>query len=249
MALEKGARLDLVSTDTRTGGRGDDRVPAYRYGIVLLLLLATFVFLASGPTGNWVALVAVLLQGATLLAALYASGASRHLRRLALLVVLIGLLAGLVALFVGVDDVTGPLFLLNLLLLGTAPAVIVQSLIRRRVIDIHTVLGALCVYVLLAMLWAFAFAAVGSIGSQPFFAQQRNATVADYVYFSFVTIATVGYGDLTAAGGLGRALSALEGLTGQLYLVTVIALLVANLVPRRRAREERDETTPPSRTE
>jgi hypothetical protein len=247
VALEEGARLDLVSTTDRTGGRGEDRVPAYRFGIVLLLLLATFVFLASGPTGNWVALVAVLLQGATLLAALYASGASRHLLRFAVVVVLIGLVAGLVALFVGVHDVTGPLFLLNLLLLGAAPVAIVRSLVRRRVIDIHTVLGALCVYVLLAMLWAFAFAAVGSIGSQPFFAQQRHATVADFVYFSFVTIATVGYGDLTAAGGLGRALAALEGLTGQLYLVTVIALLVANLVPRRPRHEEQEEPTPPSR--
>jgi hypothetical protein len=115
------------------------------------------------------------------------------------------------------------------------------------VIDVRTVLGALCVYILLAMLWAFAFAAIGDIGSQPFFAQQRHATVADYVYFSFVTIATVGYGDLTAAGGLGRALSALEGLTGQLYLVTVIALLVANLVPGRRRHEEQEEPTPPNR--
>jgi hypothetical protein len=46
---------------------------------------------------------------------------------------------------------------------------------------------------------------------------------------------------------LGRALSALEGLTGQLYLVTVIALLVANLVPGRRRHEEQEEPTPPNR--
>ena len=215
--------------------RVDTREPAYRFGIVLLLLFATFAFLASGPTGNWVALVAVMLQGATLLAALSASGASRALWRLAVFVVLVGLASATAALFVGVDDVSGPLFLLNLLLVGAAPVVIVLSLVRRRVIDVQTVLGALCVYILLGMFWSFAYAAIGEIGSEPFFSQQSNATLADYLYFSFVTQTTVGYGDFTAAGGLGRALAVMEALIGQLYLVTVIALLVSNL--GRRGRE------------
>ena len=84
--------------------------------------------------------------------------------------------------------------------------------------------------------------AVGTIQSDPFFAQQAHATVADYLYFSFVTQTTVGYGDLTAAGGFGRALAVLEALIGQLYLVTVIALLVSNLGSARRRARERDET-------
>jgi Ion channel len=243
MALEEGARLDLVSASPRTGKRGDTRVAAYRYGIVLLLLFATFVFLAIGPTGDWVPLVAVVLQGATLLAALSASGSSRRLLRIAVAVVVISLVSATVGLIVGDKNLTGSLFVLNLLLVAGAPVVIVHALVRRRVIDIQTVLGAVCVYVLLGMLWSFTYAAVGTIQSEPFFAQQAHATVADYLYFSFVTQTTVGYGDLTAANGFGRALAVLEALIGQLYLVTVIALLVSNLGParRRRAREE-DET-------
>ena len=81
----------------------------------------------------------------------------------------------------------------------------------------------------------FAFTAIGTFDSRAFFAQQSNATVADYLYFSFVTMTTTGYGDLTAAHGLGRALAVLEALIGQLYLVTVIALLVSNLSRRGRA--------------
>jgi hypothetical protein len=73
MALEACARQVLLSTPTRAAGPNEARMPAYRYGIVLLLLFATFVFLAIGPTGDWVPLVAVILQGATLLAALSAS--------------------------------------------------------------------------------------------------------------------------------------------------------------------------------
>ncbi len=250
MAVEAGARLDLLSTPARAAGRGQTRMPAYRYGIVLLLLFATFVFLAIGPTGDWVALVAVVLQGATLLAALSASGSSARLWRIAVVVVIVALVSATIGLFAGDKNITGSLFVLNLLLVAGAPVVIIHSLIRRRVIDIQTVLGALCVYILLGMLWSFAYTAVGTIQSEPFFAQQSHATVADYLYFSFVTQTTVGYGDFTPAGGFGRALAVLEALIGQLYLVTVIALLVSNLGParRRRARDD-DETVSPGKTD
>ncbi len=247
MALAEGARLDLVSSPARAGDRGEARVPAYRFGIVLLLLFATFVFLAVGPTGDWVPLVAVILQGATLLAALSASGSSRRLWRIAVTVVVIALVSSTIGLFAGDKNYTGSLFVLSLLLVGAAPVVIIHSLARRRVIDIHTVLGALCVYILLGMLWSFAYAAVGTIQSEPFFAQQAHATVADYLYFSFVTQTTVGYGDLTAANGLGRAMAVLEALIGQLYLVTVIALLVSNLGAARRRRALQDDETVSSR--
>ena len=245
MALAEGARLDLVRTPGRAAARGKTRVPAYRFGIVLLLLFATFVFLAVGPTGDWVPLVAVILQGATLLAALSASSSSRRVWRVAVVVFVISLVSATIGLFVGERTITGSLFVLNLLVVAGAPVAIIHSLVRRRVIDIHTVLGALCVYVLLGMLWSFAYAAVGTIESEPFFAEQARATVADYLYFSFVTLTTVGYGDLTAANGLGRALAVLEALIGQLYLVTVIALLVSNLSARRRRAREDDETVSP----
>jgi Ion channel len=234
LAPAEGARFDLVTTRHGDEGRIEVRVPAYRFGIVLLLLFATFIFLASGPTGDWVALVAAVLQGATLLAAFSAAGASRALRGVALVVVVAALVSAAAQLFVGGKEVNGSLFLLNVLLVGTAPIVIVRSLIRRRVIDLRTVLGALCVYILLGMMWSFAYAAIGTLDGEPFFAEQSHETVADYLYFSFVTLTTVGYGDLTAAGGFARALAVLEALIGQLYLVTVIALLVSNLGRRGR---------------
>jgi hypothetical protein len=227
--------METVNARQGTKERTATRVPAYRFGIVLLLLLATFIFLAAGPTGDWVPLVAVVLQGATLLAAFAASGVGRRLWRLALVVVLAALVSASALVFFGGKWISGSLFLLNLFLVGAAPVVIINSLVRRRVIDLQTVLGAVCVYVLIGMMWSFAFTAIGTFDSQPFFAQEAHATVADYLYFSFVTMTTTGYGDLTAAHGLGRALAVLEALIGQLYLVTVIALLVSNLGRRGRA--------------
>ena len=108
-------------------------------------------------------------------------------------------------------------------------------------ISLITVLGALCIYVLLGLSFAFVFEAVGDLGSQPFFASQERGMRSDYVYFSFITMATVGYGDLTPQGGLGRALAVTEGLLGQIYLVTAVAALVGNLGRTPVPRQERQE--------
>src|SRR6478735_2826017 len=102
-------------------------------------------FLAAGPTAAWTRPVTVLLQGATLIAALSASGVRPRLVRVALFVVLAGFAGALV----------------NALLVAVAPIAIASSVVRRRVIDVQTVLAALCIYVLLGMLWAFVFTAIG----------------------------------------------------------------------------------------
>ena len=63
-------------------------------------------------------------------------------------------------------------------------------------------------------------------------AQGTDGTPALRLYFSFVTLATVGYGDYSAASNLGHTLSVVEALVGQLYLVTVVAVLVSRMTPR-----------------
>jgi hypothetical protein len=209
-------------------------VPGARYGLVLFLLLATFVFMAAGPTGSWVPLVTAILQGATLLAALAASEARARVVKFAIVVVALALAGGVAALVEDASSTNGYTSVLSFVLIAVAPVAIVQSMWRRRVIDVHTVLGAICIYVFVGMFFSFLFSAVGDFGTHPFFVQQKTATLADYLYFSFVTLTTTGYGDLTASGGFGRAASVLEALSGQLYLVTVLALLVSQLGSRRR---------------
>lgn len=213
-------------------------LPGARYGLVLVLLLVTFIFMASGPTGAWVPLITVVLQGATLLAALAASEASRRLVRVSVVVVVLGLASGVASLLNDTSNTRGLSSILSILLVGVAPAAIAASMYRKRTVDIHTVLGAICIYVFIGMFFAFAFAAMGALGSGPFFVQESNATTADYLYFSFVTLTTVGYGDLTAADGLGRATAVFDALLGQIYLVTVLALLVSQLGRGRSARHD-----------
>jgi hypothetical protein len=211
----------------------EEHSPGYQYGWVLLLLGLTFIVMASGPPDAWVRVLTVFLQGLTLLAALLASRVRRRLFRVASVVAGLSLLTALGSVFVSSSQQpTSVFFLLNILLVATTPVVIARALWRRQLIDVRTVLGAVCIYVLLGMMFAFVYAAIDGIGSDPFFVQTAHATTPDFLYFSFVTQTTVGYGDFTAAGDLGRALAVVEALTGQLYLVTIIAVLVSRLSGR-----------------
>jgi hypothetical protein len=201
----------------------------YRFGLVLVLLLATFMVAATSASGPWEQIITVCLQGVTLIAALVASGVPKRLRHAAFFVVGASVAAAFVALpWNGRGPASSAGFLSTVLVAG-APVAIVWSVLRRRVIDVQTVLAALCVYVLIGMFFAFLFTGIGNAASQPFFVQNAHPTSADFQYFSFITLTTTGYGDLTAAGNLGRALAVLEALFGQIYLVTVVALLVSNL--------------------
>jgi voltage-gated potassium channel Kch len=106
---------------------------------------------------------------------------------------------------------------------------VIRSLRASREVRIEAVSGVLSLYMLIGLLFAFVFGALDRLGSDPFFADSTTATVARCVYFSFTTLTTVGYGDLTAGTDLGHTLCVFEALTGQIYLVTVVSLIVSNL--------------------
>ena len=218
------------SVDGRRGSGLASRAE-YRFGVVLLLLLATFVLLMAGSTSKWARPACVALTGATLLASFVAADVSLRLRRIAALGALVAFIAALSVATLG-NSGAGASAVLDAALVVLAPIEIAKSVLRRRVFDAQTVLAALCIYVLFAMLWAFIYTAIASWGSAAFFSQTAKPTSADFLYFSFMTQLTVGYGDLTAAGSLGRACAVLQALLGEIYLVTVVAVLVSRVTPR-----------------
>jgi hypothetical protein len=126
------------------------------------------------------------------------------------------------------------------------PAIVVgviRGLRARQTVTVEAVLGVLCVYILLGMFFAFSFGAINNVGGEAFFAGGASATAAHCLYYSFTTLTTVGYGDLTANNNLGHTLSVSEALLGQIYLVTVVSLIVANLGRGRQT--PRDPAPPP----
>ena len=96
-------------------------------------------------------------------------------------------------------------------------------------VTLDAVYGAIAIYLLIGAFFASIDSAVGAIGSAPFFNQAGNPAFETYLYFSYVTLTTVGYGDFAPATSLARALAITEALSGQLYLVTVVAVLVSNI--------------------
>lgn len=156
-------------------------------------------------------------------------------RVLLIVLVIVGLVVAAIAVALGEPD-TGRAFnaAINGLLVVGAPIAIVRGLRGRVEVTGQTVIAALSVYLLIGLFFAFVYGVMEAIGPDPFFAAGPDGALPDFLYFSYSTLTTVGFGDLTARGDVGRMTSALEALTGQLYLVTVVAVLVGNLIDRRR---------------
>ena len=95
----------------------------------------------------------------------------------------------------------------SLLLTLLAIGAIARRISIHREISTLTVLGAVCLYVLLGLSFAFAFESRRRVRTATTSTPPGAGTRSDYVYFSFTTLATVGYGDLTAQDGVGRALA------------------------------------------
>jgi hypothetical protein len=198
------------------------------YGLVLVLLVASFIWSAASDN-RFDRAGRVVLGAATLLLALRAAGVKR--RVIALLSIPVGLavVGGLIAAGGGIEDVAATA-IINGLLVAAIPVAVFYDLNRTRAVTPHIITGLLCVYLVIGLFFTLVYRAVDHFQPGPFFAQTRVATSETYLYFSFVTLTTVGYGDLTAARDLGRTIAILEALTGQLYLVTVVALAVSHFV-------------------
>jgi hypothetical protein len=218
-----------------------------QFGVVLVLLIVTVFFTISAPNERWAWLATTTTLAATFTIAMIASGAPRRTVWAGITLAACGLGMSTVVTLTQ-EDVRRYLSVTSLLLTLIAMAAIIRRVRLHAEINTLTVLAAVCIYVLLGLSFAFTFECIGEFGSGPFFTAHEAGTRSDYTYFSFVTMATVGYGDLTAQGGLGRAFAVTEGLLGQIYLVTTVAALVGNLgrtrTPTEAMAPERDESGP-----
>jgi hypothetical protein len=209
-----------------------------RFGLVLVFITASFVVEGTVSKSGWYQAIVTALLGTTVLLAFWAGDMPPRRLRRAAAIVAVGVGAAIVAVVSGDHSAEGIGRLANAGLVALAPPMIavgvVRSLRKHGAVTVEAVLGGLCLYLLAGMFFAFVYGAVNNLGGDPFFARGVEATPARSVYFSFATLTTVGYGDLTARSNLGHTLAVMEALLGQLYLVTVVSVGVANLVPRRR---------------
>jgi hypothetical protein len=221
-----------VSQDSTPGTKGT-RPIEHRYGVVLGLTILAVLFSTLAPDTPAGRGIAVLLQSTMLLAVIATSRESHATRNARTALAFLAL----IALAVLVQQTVVPGWVGAA---GTATAVAavlvvlmrgIVRLIRDRGVTLQAVAGALTTYLLIGLLFALAVRVLVGVSPHQYFEQVSSSAItqSQEIYFSFTTLTTTGYGDLTPALSVGRALSVLEMLTGQIYLVTVIGLLVGNL--------------------
>jgi len=209
------------------------------YGLVFALLVVSFIWTAASDTRADRA-GRVVLEAAILLLALRAAGIRRHVIAIVTIPLVVAVAAALVASGRTEEAAQGVVAVISAAILAGVPAAVFLDIRRTWTITPHLIMGLLCVYLMIGIFFAIVFRAVDHFSATQFFAQTSRPNRTDYLYFSFATLTTVGYGDLTAAENLGRTLAVVEALTGQLYLVTVVALAVANMGVVRSGRHARD---------
>jgi Ion channel len=214
-----------------------DRPAQFRYGMVFLLTLAVVVFVIAAPSANWSRAVALGIEGVTLVFAVATAREGREVRRRNAWVVALVMIILIVLVATGAapHQLTDAA---DIVVTAAIPVVIVGGLLRllrERGVTVQAVAGALAIYLAVGLVFASIIGFITHVDSTLYFAQHTNGTEGDRVYFSFTVLTTTGFGDFSAATPAGHALAVIEELTGQLYLVTVIGLLIGNFVGRQKS--------------
>ena len=119
----------------------------------------------------------------------------------------------------------------SLCFLAILAGVVFREVLNKGPITLHRVQGAVAVYLLLGLIWAFAYDMVLLSAPDAFHSSeltvQHKTVTPPLIYFSVMTLTTVGYGDITPIHPMARALAMLEAVIGQLFPVILIARLVA----------------------
>jgi len=113
------------------------------------------------------------------------------------------------------------------LLLLMAVVMVVRRVLAKPEVTIQSIYGALSAYLITGLMFASGYAAMEHLMTSDFFSGNQPANTQTFQYFSFTTLTTLGYGDFTAAESSGRSIAVLEALTGQVFLVTLVARLVS----------------------
>jgi len=229
--------LCAMSSDSRS------RSAQHRYGLVLLLTIVSVVDVIVAPDTPRSRGIGVLLQGTMLLVVIATSRDSAAVRRARvigaaslLLALALGVALSIIAPKVG-SAIAGLAIVAVLIVLVRG----VGRLVREQGVTLQAVAGSLAIYLLVGLTFALLISLIAYLGPA-YFAERGHESLSEQVYFSFTTLTTTGYGDLTPATSGGHALAVLEMLIGQIYLVTVIGLLVGNL-NRRSPSSSRPEDT------
>ena len=208
------------------------------WGYVLVLLGASLITIALVGDRSWGVALAAVLQSGTAILIFRAAGVEKRWFRAMVVLAGVAVLATVVAYLTVAKQTNIVAGIIILALLTWSPIVIAERLRSYNVITMKTVYAVLCIFIILGMFFGVLYQVIDEVTAPSFFAQIDDVQSIDFLYFSFVTLTTLGYGDLSPAGDVGRTIAVIEALLGQLYLVTIVALVVSNLGHDKRNRRE-----------
>ncbi len=242
--------MDRAAIRARRRGRWVQRAEKVRdaFGLVFLLVLTTYVLASLLDNRGWSAVVLCAATSVTSVVALTSSHAGPRLVRLA--VWLSAVTIGLAAIGAAAGDHTWLTFssLVQISLLTLAMAAVLRRVVTTAEVGSRTILGAISVYTVLGLLFTFAYGTIERVQSGAFFEGVAHPQGSDFLFFSYTTLTTTGYGDLVPGGQPGRMIAGLEMMIGQIFLVTLVAGLVSLWRPGealRRRQAKRSEVEQP----
>jgi Ion channel len=219
------------------GGRGGAHPPQFRYPAVLVLMLAAVVFLIAAPSADWSHAVGIAIEASALVLTVATSRERESVRRRRAITLGLAMIAAVILIAIGL--LPGWLTALAAIFVTAGvPIALAHGLLRllgREGVTINAVAGSLAIYLSTGLMFAWIVGFIAQVDGTPYFAQHTSGTLGEKVYYSFTVLTTTGFGDFTPATPAGHALGVIEMLTGQLYLVTVIGLLIGNFASRRAA--------------
>jgi hypothetical protein len=203
----------------------------------LSIFLAALVAIIIGPALGSVGLPGRLL-GDALVSLMLVSGAAAVADRQSMLIVSVitvpALLVRWTSWFFPTADLTVWREISTLATLVVLCGVVLALVVRRGPITARRIQGAIAVYLLLGFIWAEAYELVALWHPGAFTGSVHGSGSLPWTYYSFVTLTTMGYGDIMPVHPLARAIAVLEALTGQLYLAIMLARLVSLELQSRR---------------
>src|SRR5689334_17147616 len=213
------------------------------FGLVFVLVVITYVLASLMENRGWSSVMLTAATSATSVVALTSSHAHARIVRLALALSVLTVVLAAIGAATGDHNWLNVATVIQVSLLAVAMAAVLRRVVTAPEVGSRTILGALSVYAVLGILFTFLYGAIDRIQGGPFFEGHPHPSGSDFLFFSYTTLTTTGYGNLVPGGQPGRLISGFEMMAGQIFLVTLVAGLVSLWRPGealRRRREQRE---------
>jgi len=201
----------------------------------VLLLLVFLLFLLRPLVGNdWYRPIWKMIFTFSLIAAVFNCNHRRSIKIICLILAIPTIVFGWLNIYYAKPTVVIANALVTFFFLAISTYSILCDVILRARVTLETLRGVICAYFMVAFAFAYAYYLIEYLFPGSFYLARQHISsslyveyLAQMIYFSFITLLTIGYGDVVAVKELGQTIVILEGILGQFYIAIIVARIVA----------------------